>query len=43
MIEKTIDVEIKASLQSSFKTREINSRCPKDYRLLAKKDKNKII
>ena len=42
MIEKTIDAKAKASLQPLSETREINSRCPKGYRLLTKKKKDKI-
>lgn len=41
VVEKASNVEVKASLQLSSKTREINSRCPKGYRPLAKKEKNK--
>ena len=52
MVKKTVDVEAKASLQSPSKTREIDSRCPKDHRpakktklinaiKVAKIDKNK--
>ncbi len=39
MVEKADDVEIKANLQPPFYIREIDSRCPKGHRLLAKKDK----
>ncbi len=39
MGEKTGDAEVKANLQPSFYVREIDSRCPKGYCLLAKKDK----
>ncbi len=39
MVEKTGDVEAKANLESLFYVREIDSRCPKDYRSSAKKDK----
>lgn len=42
MIEKTVNTEVKTSLQPPFGTREIGSRCPKGYRPLAKKDKDKI-
>lgn len=41
VIEKAVNIEIKASLQPSSKTKEIESRYPKSYRLLAKKDKDK--
>ncbi len=40
MIEKAVDVKTKASLQPSFGTREIDSKCPKSYRPLVKKDKD---
>ena len=40
VIEKTIDVEAKASLQLSSETREIDPKYPKN-RPLVKKDKNK--
>ncbi len=39
VIEKANDVEAKANLQPTFYIRNIDSRCPKGYRLLAKKDK----
>ncbi len=42
MVEKNVNVEPKASLQSLSKTKEINSRYPKNYRLIAKKDKDDI-
>ncbi len=38
MVEKAINVEAKASLQSSSETREIDCKCPKGYRPLVKKD-----
>lgn len=41
MIEKAVNTEIKASLQLPSKTKEIDSRYPKSYRLSAKKDKDK--
>lgn len=41
MVEKTINAETKASLQPPFGTREIDSRCPKGYKPLAKKNKDK--
>ena len=40
MIEKAINVEVKAGLQPPFGTKEINFKCPKRYRPLVKKDKN---
>ncbi len=39
VVEKTGDAKAKANLQLPFYVREIDSRCPKGYRLLAKKDK----
>ncbi len=39
VVEKTGDVEAKANLQSPFYIREIDFRCLKGHRLLAKKDK----
>ena len=38
-MEKAEDVEAKPNLQPSFYVREINSKCPKGYCLLIKKDK----
>ncbi len=38
VMEKASDIEIKANLQPPFYVREIDSRCPKDHRLSAKKD-----
>ncbi len=43
MVEKVVDVEIKVSLQLPSKTRKIDSRYPKGYKSLAKKDKDKAI
>lgn len=40
MVEKTVNVEVNASLQLFSRTREIDSKYPKDHKLLAKKDKN---
>ncbi len=40
MVEKAIDVKIKANLQLASETREIDSRCLKRYRPLVKKDKD---
>ena len=40
VVEKTVDVEAKAGLQPLFGTKKIDSRCPKGYRLLIKKDKD---
>ncbi len=39
MVEKTDDVEAKANLQPLFYVRDIDARCPKGYRLSAKKNK----
>lgn len=41
MVEKTVNIEIKASLKLLFKTRKINFKYWKSYRLSAKKEKNK--
>ena len=38
-MEKAGDVEAKANFQLPFYVREINSKCPKGYRLSVKKDK----
>ena len=38
IVEKAVDVKAKASLQLPSGTREINSKCPKKYRPLVKKD-----
>ena len=40
MVEKVVGAEVKASLQLPSGTREINSRYPKRYKPLIKKDKN---
>ena len=40
MVEKIINIEAKAGLQSYSMIREIDSRCPKKHRLLIKKDKD---
>ncbi len=40
VVEKVVNAEAKANLQPPFGTREIDSRCPKGYRLLVKKDKD---
>ncbi len=42
VVEKAVNIEVKASLSSPSMTREINSRCPKGYRPLVKKNKNNI-
>ncbi len=39
IIEKAVNVEAKDSRQSPFGTREIDSRCPRGYRPLVKKNK----
>ena len=41
MIEKIIDVKAKVSLQLLSRTMKINSRYPKGYKSLAKKEKDK--
>ncbi len=41
VVKKDIDVEVKASLQLPSRTGEINFKCLKDYKPLAKKDKDK--
>lgn len=41
VVKKAIDKKAKASLQPSFKTRKIDSKCLKGYRLSIKKDKDK--
>lgn len=38
MVEKAVNTEAKASLQPSFGTREMNSRCLKGYKPSIKKD-----
>ena len=43
IVEKAIDIEAKASLQALSETKEINSRCLKGYRPLAKKKKTKPV
>ncbi len=40
MVEKVADIKEKANLQPPFGTRKIDSRCPKRYRLLVKKNKD---
>ena len=40
MVEKAINIEAKAGLQPPFKIKEIDSRYPKGYKPLVKKDKN---
>ncbi len=40
MVEKANDVKAKANLQLLFYISEIDSRCPKGYRPLVKKDKD---
>lgn len=41
MIEKAGDIEANANLQSPSKARKIDSRYPRDYRPLIKKNKDK--
>ena len=38
-MKKARDAKAKANLQPPFYIREIDSKCPEDYRLLVKKDK----
>ena len=40
IVKKTVDIEANANLQPPFRTKKIDSRYPKEYKLLAKKDKN---
>lgn len=40
MVEKAVNAKAKASFQSTSRTKEIDFKCPKDYKL-AKKDKDK--
>lgn len=40
IIEKAVNVEAKAAIQPPSKTKKIDSRYPKSYRLSAKKDKD---
>ena len=42
MVEKAIDIKEKASLQPPSKIKEIDSKCPKDYKPSIKKDKDKV-
>lgn len=42
MVEKAVNIEAKGSLQPLSKTGEIDFRCPKSYRPLAKKDRDKV-
>ncbi len=39
VVEKAVNVEAKANLQQPSRTRKIDSRCPKRYSALVKKDK----
>ena len=43
MVEKTINTETKANLQPPSRTREIDSKYPKGYKLLATKKKTMSI
>lgn len=36
MVEKIVDIEVKTSLQQSFKIKEIDFRCLKGYRPIKK-------
>lgn len=42
VVEKAIDIKEKASLQPPSKIKEIDSKCPKDYKPSIKKDKDKV-
>ena len=42
MVEKAVNIQAKASLQPSSRTRKINSKCPKGYRLLAKNKEDEV-
>lgn len=42
MVEKAIDVEVRASLQPLSGTREVDFRCPKGYKPSAKKEKDEV-
>ncbi len=39
MVENAVNVKVKANLQPTSETKEIDSRYPKEYRLLVKKNK----
>ncbi len=39
VVKKAVNVEVKANLQPSSRTREIDSSYPRSYRPLVKKDK----
>ena len=39
VVEKAIDAKAKASLQTLFRTRKIDSKCAKSYKPFVKKDK----
>ncbi len=42
MVEKAIDAKVKVNLQPLSRTKEINSKCLKGYRLLVKKNKHDV-
>ncbi len=42
VVEKAVNTEVKANLQPSSGTREIDSRCLKEYRPLVKKNKDDV-
>ena len=42
MVKKAVNVRTKTSLQPLFGAKKIDSRCPQNYRLLVKKDKDDI-
>ncbi len=42
IVENVVDIEVKATLQSLFRTWKIDSRCLKGYRPLVKKDKDEV-
>lgn len=43
MVEKVVDIEVKASVQPLLRIREIDSRCPKGYKLRIKIKPSRII
>ncbi len=40
--KKTVNVEVKASLEPSFRTKKIDSRYPKGYKPSVKKNNDKV-
>lgn len=39
IVKKVVNVKVKANLQLPFGIKKIDSKCPKYYKLIAKKDK----